>query len=109
MPDVNQPRTPLEPETQATPSKSTSMECVEPELVPVRMVSAPMIPNTLYWLVMGMAITVSGSGGAVGAVLGTNGHTLSLSKRAVNCMPLPTVITFDTVAPNAAPALAAFP
>src|SRR3954464_3624916 len=30
MPSVQKPRTPLEPETQATPLKSTSTECVEP-------------------------------------------------------------------------------
>jgi hypothetical protein len=70
---------------------------------------AVLKPLKKYWLVMGMAITVSGSGGAVGAVLGTTGVLLPLCKRAVNCMPLPTVITFDTVAPACSPCLAAYP
>lgn len=70
---------------------------------------APILPYTKYWLVIGFAITKSGSGGKLGTVLGTDGPLKPLCKRAVNVMPLPTVITFDAVAPTAAPMIAGFP
>jgi len=70
---------------------------------------APLTPWTKYWLAIGFAITVSGSGGSLGTVLGTDGVLLGLCKRAVNVMPLPTVITFDTVAPTCSPCLAGLP
>lgn len=74
---------------------------------------APLEALKKYWLVMGQAVTVPGSGGTIGAVMGTTGILLPLCKRALNCMPLPTIITFDTPipanAPKCAPCLAAFP
>jgi hypothetical protein len=83
---------------------------------------APITTYQKYWLVMGFAITKSGSGGKLGTVLGTDGPTTLLCRRAVNVMPLPTVITFETtnpvdpaavpptpIIPTSTPCLAAFP
>jgi hypothetical protein len=83
------------------------------KMVPLAL-PAPVTPFTKYWLVIGFAITKSGSGGKLGTILGTDGPMLSLCKRALNVMPLPTVITFDTSTkardqPTASPCLAAFP
>lgn len=60
---------------------------------------APLEALNKYWLVMGQAVTVPGSGGTIGAVMGTTGVLRLISRRAQKCMPLPTVITFEMTAP----------
>lgn len=65
---------------------------------------AVITPYQKYWLVIGFVTNNDGT--AVGTVLGTDGPLVKLCKRAVNCVPLQTVITFDSVAPSASPCLA---
>lgn len=64
--------------------------------------SVTLTPYVKYWLVMGFTNTNA-------AIMGSDGPVQTICKKAVNCVPLLSTVSFNSPAPSASPCLAALP